>query len=233
MFFPGGYGIGTIGARGGENGVPQTGLRFRGRQIGEDRHGPGGSGVGDDAPIDLVAHDQFQGGTVGHGVGAVRAAHFFRVLAREQGRIAAGDRQACGTVAECLRHAFVKPGRGGVKAGVGAMAETQQRGFLVGIEHGDQRSARFVGMLGDAPRQRDRIERRGHYQLLAGRESESAVDGDLGQAVEFFLEVGCLVVLRFAGCCSGCVHGRHYCAASAGLTMLTAEAPLAGDFAPG
>ena len=212
MLLPGGYGIGTVGARGGEDGVPQAGLGFVGRQIGEYGRGPGGSGVGDDGPIDLVAHDQFEGRAVGLGVGAIGAAHFFRVFAREQAGIAAGDRQARGAVAECLRHAFVEPGRGGVKAGVGAVAEAEQRRFLVGIEHGDEGSARFVGMLGDAARQRNGVERGGHDQLLAGRESESAVDGDFGQAVEILLEFGRLVVLSFGECC-GCVHRRCVMAA--------------------
>ena len=59
-------------------------------------------------------------------------------------------------------------------------------------KRGHKRGARFIGVLGDAPRQRNRVERRGHHQLLPGCKSQPGVDRDFGEAVEIFLEFRCL-----------------------------------------
>ena len=52
-------------------------------------------------------------------------------------------------------------------------------------------------MLRDAARQRDRIERGGHHQLLSGRESQSGAHGDFGEAIEILFEFRCLDKLPF------------------------------------
>ena len=116
---------------------------------------------------------------------------------RKQGRIAAGDREPRRAAPVRLRHAFIEPGRGGVEAGVRAVAKAKQRRFLVSKQRGDKRGARFISVLRDAARQRDRIQRGGHHQLLAGRESQSGADRDFGQAVEILFEFRCREELFF------------------------------------
>ena len=171
MLFPRGHWIGLVRARRGEDGVPKPGQRFVLRQIGKYCRCPRGSGAGYDGPVDLVARNQFQCRAVCFRGCAIHPAHLFRILLREQGRIVAGDRQPRRAAPVRLGHAFIEPRCRGVEAGVRTVAKAKQRRLLVGKQRGDEGSARFIGMLRDAPRQRDRIQCGGHHQLLSGRES--------------------------------------------------------------
>src|SRR6185437_15552852 len=128
-------------AGGGEDGVPELGESLVGGQVGKDGCCPGGSGGGNDGPVDVVASNEFQRRSVRPGDGAVGAAYFFRVLLREQAGIAAGDGQARGSALVGSGHAIVEPAGGVVKALVVAVLVAQQRGFLVGKQGGDELGA--------------------------------------------------------------------------------------------
>ena len=188
MFFPRGDRIQLVRARRGEDRVPEPSQRFILRQIWEYSRRPRGSGARYDGPVNLVAHNQFQRRTVCFRGCAIHPAHLFRIFLRKQGRIVAGDREARCAAPISLGHAFEEPRCSGVEAGVRTVAKAKQRRLLVSKQRGDERGARFIGMLRNAPHQRDRVQRGGHHQLLSGRESQSGADGDFCKAVEILFE---------------------------------------------
>ena len=69
-----------------------------------------------------------------------------------------------------------------------------ERGLVVGVERCDQRGSGAIGLLGDAARKRERIERSGHQQFLPGLEAKADADSDFGKLVEF-------VFVRALQCC--------------------------------
>ena len=219
VFFPRGHRIWLVRARRGENGVPKPGQRFVLRKIGEHCRCPCGSGAGYDGPVDLVARNQFERRAVCFRDRAVYPADFFRILLREQGRIIAGDCQSRRATPVRLSHAFIEPRCGGIEARVPTVTKAKQRRLLVSKQRGDKGGAGFVGMLRDAARQRDRIQRGGHHQLLAGREPQPGADRDFGQTVEVLFEFRCLSKLFF-GKGGGPSHVHHYHAGNGALTML-------------
>ncbi len=99
--------------------------------------------------------------------------------------IFADDRQAGGATAEGNGHTVVQPAGGLVETIVGGEAIAQQRGFVVCQHRGDQRCAGAIGVRCDAPRQRQRFQRCGHQQFLAGLEAaEPDPHSNLREAVE-------------------------------------------------
>ena len=192
VLFPCRDGIGLIRARRGEDCFPEARERFVLRQIGEHGGGPRRRGAGADGPIDLVARDQLERGTIRFRGGAIHAAHLFGILFREQRRIVACNREARGAAAVGRGHPFVKPRRRGIEARVGTVAEAVERGLLVGQQRRDERRARLIRMLRDQPRQRDGVERGGHHHLLSGSDSQPHAHGDFGEAIEILFEFGCL-----------------------------------------
>ena len=71
--------------------------------------------IGDDVPVGFEIDDLFQRRLIGHRIGLAGARHLGRVLARQQHRIVADDRQPRGVVVERLRHALIEPAGGAIE----------------------------------------------------------------------------------------------------------------------
>ena len=129
--------------------------------------------IGDDVPVDVEAGDLLQRRLVGDRVGLVGARHLGRVLGRQQHRVVADDGEPRRVVGEGLGHALIEPAGGAVEARVGGDAEARQRRSPRRTERRHQAGAGLVGVLGDPPHQRQRGDRRGHDQILAGLQVEA------------------------------------------------------------
>ena len=138
-----------------------------------------------------MAGDELKRGAIGLGDGAIGAAYLVRVFIRQQGGVAASDGQAGGAALEGRAHAVVEPLGGVVEARVGCQAIAHQSGFVVAVERGHERSAGAIGLLGDAARKGNAVERGGHQQFLALTQAQADAHGNLGQEIEF-LFVGAL-----------------------------------------
>ncbi len=181
---PGRHGILAVDAGGREDGLRQPAHRLLGRDVGEDLPGPGGARIGDDVPVDVEAGDPLHGGAIGDRIRPVGARHFRGVLAGQQHRILAHDGEPRRVGVEGLGHAVVEPARRAVETGVAAGPEPRQRHLGIGEERRHQAGARPIGVVGDAPHQRQRLDRRGEQEILPGLELQSDLHRHFGQGVE-------------------------------------------------
>src|SRR5580692_3703754 len=181
--------IGHTDARGLEDGVPEFVERDVWSVIGKHLCGPCRRGAGDDGPVDLVTRDEFERGTVGGREGAVGAADLVWIFIGEQRWIGPSNSKARRAAFEGGADAVVEPFGGVVEAGVGREAITQQRSIFVGVERGDEGRAGAVGVLGDAARERNGVERGRHEKLLPSLEAEADLHGDFSELVELLCKV--------------------------------------------
>ncbi len=119
-------------------------------------------------------------GTVGSRNCAIGAAHLIGIFVREQRGIGSGNGQARSAALERSGHAVVKPLGRVVETRVGRVPVAEQCGLLVVKKRGDQRSAGAIGVLGDATRQRQGVERGRHHELLSRFEAQADIDGHCG-----------------------------------------------------
>ena len=182
---PGGDRVVAVDARGFEDCVPEFGEGCVGRVVGEDGRGPRGCCAGHDGPVDGVAGDQLKRGAVGLRDGTIGAADFGGIFICKQSGIAAGDCQTRGATFEGRSHSVVEPIGGTVEAFIRGEVVTHERGFIVAEERCDQRSAGAVGLLCNASREGQGIERGGHEQFLTGLEAEADTHCNFGKPIEF------------------------------------------------
>jgi len=133
---------------------------------------------GNNGPVDLVTRDELKGRAICQREGAIGATDFVGILIGEQIRIGSGDGETRGAAFESLGHAVVEPLGGAVEARVGSVMIAQQRGLVVGEERGDERGAGAISLLCDAARQGQRVDGRGHHELLSGLEAEADIHRD-------------------------------------------------------
>jgi len=154
------------------------------RVVREDELRPRRVGIGDDGPVDIETGDLLQRGPIGERIRLVGARHLRRVLVGEQHRVLAAHGEPRRSGGKGLRLRLVEPVGCPVEAGVGAMAEAGKRHLVVGEEARHQPRARFIGMFGDEPRQRQRRHGGRHHQILPGRKLQPDLDGDFRQPVQ-------------------------------------------------
>ena len=122
---------------------------------------PRGGRIGDDVPVDVEAGDLLERRLVGDRIRLVGARDLGRVFLRQQHRIVADDGEPRGVGGESLADAFIEPARRAVEARVGGETVSRERDLFVGEDRRHQACARLVGLGHDAPRQRQRRDRRG------------------------------------------------------------------------
>ena len=185
---PVGDGVVACDAGGEEDGLPKIVEGKFGRFVGEDERCPGGSGGGDDRPVDGEAGDELHGGLVGLGHGRVGSRDFVGILGGEQGGVGTGNAHACGVGFVGGGEGVVVPGGSVVEAAVGCVLVAGERGGVIGVKGGDELGSGFIGLLGDAADERNGFERSGDDELLIRLEAGSDSDRDFGEAVELMVE---------------------------------------------
>ena len=122
----------------------------------------------------------------------VGPSHFGRILVRKQQRIGPRDGQPRRAAFEGRAHSVVQPAGGPVEGRIGCETVAHQGRFVVGIQGRHEGCAGAVRLLGDAARQRHRLERRGHHQFLPGVEAKSNFDRYPCQLIELLFKSKCL-----------------------------------------
>ena len=184
MRLPGRDRIGIVDARGREDRLRELadgGLVLVARK---DPLRPRGGRIGDDVPVDVEARDLLQRRLVGDGIRLVGARDLGRVLVREQHRVLADNGEPRSVGRESLADALIEPAGRTVETRIGSEAIARKRDLLIGQDRRHQTRARLVSLGHDAPRQRQRRDRRGQEKVLSRLKPEAHLNRRLGQPLE-------------------------------------------------
>ena len=181
--------IGSIDARGGEDRVPQSLQGGVLRHVGEHGLRPGRRRVGDDVPVDVEIDDVLERRTIRRRSRAVDPCDLLGILRRQQRWILADDSEARRAAGKCRGHAVEQPAAGLVEALVGCIAEALQRQQVVRQQRRDQRRSGLVGVRGDPPDQRQRLDRRRDHQFLTLLQLQPDLDRHFGETIETLFEI--------------------------------------------
>ena len=116
VLFPGRDRAVLIDARGRKDRVRQFCHRDVLGNVGKYLLRPGRARIGDDVPVGVEIDDLFQRRLIGDRIGLAGARDLCRILARQQHRIVADDREPRGVGGERLRHALIEPAGGAIEA---------------------------------------------------------------------------------------------------------------------
>ncbi len=181
---PGRNGVVFVGASGLEDFVPERSQSLLGRKVGEDLLGPGRIGSRRDVPVDGARRNVFGCDLVGAGACLGGAADAGGVESGKLTRDLACDGHTRGIVLETSGHALEEPVGSGIEAALGRELDATDGGSAVVVERSDERSAGFIGVLGDKPHHIQCLDRSAQNDLLTEYRAQTNINGDLRQIVQ-------------------------------------------------